>query len=284
MKFYPHHISDYRSATAYLSNEEDICYRRMLDLYYDTEQPLQDDPRLLSRLTKVSNSVVEDILKEFFILIDGKWHNSRADKEILDWYRRSDSARAKADKRWQVKRENAASIQSPCNGNATALPQVCCDDATQYPIPNTKSKPKVKTNVTLKRDDSVLQVFDHWKSSLGHDRAKLDQKRNEQIKSALALGYSVEDLCNAITGCSKSPFHMGDNANGQRYDSLALILRDAEKIDQFLGFYRNPPSKPQTQKEVSDSITNKALGLDKLAAAIKARQAFSNVLIEGEVL
>ena len=81
-----------------------------------------------------------------------------------------------------------------------------------------------------------------------------------------------------------SPYHMGDNANGQRYDSLDLILRDAEKIDQFLGFYRNPPRKPQTQKEVSDSITNKALGLDKLAAAIKARQAFSNVLIEGEVL
>ena len=117
----------------------------MLDMYYDTEQPFQDDPRLLSRLTRVSHAVVEDILKEFFILIDGKWHNSRADKEILEWYKRSDTARAKADKRWKLKRDNAALIQNTCYSIAVALPQVCCDDATQYPLPITKSKPKVKS-------------------------------------------------------------------------------------------------------------------------------------------
>ncbi len=150
------------------------------------------------------------------------------------------------------------------------------------PIQSESNPNPIQSNNSALRADDVLEIFGLWKVTFSHDKAKLDDKRKKRIRSALTLGYSVEDLCNAIKGCSMSPYHMGDNANGQRYDSLDLILRDAEKIDQFLGFYRNPPRKPQTQKEVSDSITNKALGLDKLAAAIKARQALSGMLIEGE--
>ena len=33
MHYYPHHIGDYKSATAHLSNEEDLAYRRLLEMY-----------------------------------------------------------------------------------------------------------------------------------------------------------------------------------------------------------------------------------------------------------
>ena len=55
-----------------------------------------------------------------------------------------------------------------------------------------------------------------------------------KIKQALKLGYSVADLKQAIDGCAKTPFNMGKNDNGQRYDEIGLILRDAAHIDRFI--------------------------------------------------
>ena len=116
------------------------------------------------------------------------------------------------------------------------------------------------------QSDSVSEVFTCWKTTFGHEKAKLDEKRKKYIRSALLLGYSVDDLCSAISGCSMSPFHMGDNHNGQRYDALDLILRNAEKIDQFIGFYRNPP-KPtngKTQRQIDSEATTRAIFGDML--------------------
>jgi uncharacterized protein YdaU (DUF1376 family) len=45
MHYYKFNIADYRSATAHLTNEEDLAYRRLLDMYYDTEVPIPNDPK-----------------------------------------------------------------------------------------------------------------------------------------------------------------------------------------------------------------------------------------------
>ena len=86
--------------------------------------------------------------------------------------------------------------------------------------------------------DSTLsasnQVFQHWQTVMNHPHAKLDKKRKGKIKQALKLGYSVADLKQAIDGCAKTPFNMGKNDNGQRYDDIGLILRDAAHIDRFI--------------------------------------------------
>lgn len=91
-------------------------------------------------------------------------------------------------------------------------------------------------------DSSVQQVFSHWQQTMNHKRSVLDSKREKLIKARLKDGYSVSDLCNAITGCSNSPFHMGVNEQGVRYDGLDLILRDAAKVDSFLAKFHTPPS------------------------------------------
>jgi uncharacterized protein YdaU (DUF1376 family) len=103
MKFYPHSINDYASATAHLSNEEDICYRRLLDRYYDTELPLENDPRLLARQCRVSQDAVRNVLDDFFKLVDGRWHNSRADEEITRWYDKCHNAKLAIESRWAKK-------------------------------------------------------------------------------------------------------------------------------------------------------------------------------------
>ncbi len=88
----------------------------------------------------------------------------------------------------------------------------------------------------------VVKIFDHWKITLDHPRAVLDDNRQKLILQALKSGYSVQQLCDAITGCSKTPHNMGHNANHQRYDGLHIILRSADQIERFIHNCAHPPS------------------------------------------
>lgn len=96
-----------------------------------------------------------------------------------------------------------------------------------------------ETSVALSTD--VQEIFDFWRKTTKHPRAILDDSRKKIISKALGLGYSVQDLKNAITGCTLSPHHSGMNDNGTVYDSLDLILRNGSKIDQFISYFERPP-------------------------------------------
>lgn len=86
----------------------------------------------------------------------------------------------------------------------------------------------------VKINPEVQRIFEHWKTRMNHQGAKLDDKRKAKITNALKLGYSADDLIFAIDGCAKSPHHMGRNETGTVYDSIDLIFRSADKIDFFI--------------------------------------------------
>jgi hypothetical protein len=100
---------------------------------------------------------------------------------------------------------------------------------------------KGKEGKEINASVDACAVFDCWRETMDKPRAVLDRKRVALIENALALGYSTDDLCKAVRGCSKSPFHMGMNDRRTRYDSLELILRNAEKIDDFMTKDGLPP-------------------------------------------
>lgn len=103
MNFYPFHIGDYISHTSHLTDEEDLAYRRMIDLYYLNEQPFNDSS-MLARRIRSDISVVENLLHEFFTLeADECWHNKRIDEEIAKYHERlshaSRAGKASAERR-----------------------------------------------------------------------------------------------------------------------------------------------------------------------------------------
>jgi len=101
MNFYPFHIGDYISHTSHLTDEEDLAYRRMIDLYYMTEAPFPNDSAWVARRVKTNPAIVLTLLNEFFELEDdGLWHSSRADKEIAKYQYLSESGKKGAEKRW----------------------------------------------------------------------------------------------------------------------------------------------------------------------------------------
>lgn len=88
----------------------------------------------------------------------------------------------------------------------------------------------------IKINNVEKQVFDHWTKNHNRPNSKLDEKRKRKIKSALKLGYSQEQICQAIDGCAKSEWHMGGNEDGKIHNDISLILRDAKHIEQFIGY------------------------------------------------
>ena len=82
----------------------------------------------------------------------------------------------------------------------------------------------------------VLEVFAHYRGyhPRAHKTPHSKQKEWGKIKARLAEGYSVDDLKLAIDGCHRSPFHMGENDNGRKYNTLELIVRDGSKVQSFI--------------------------------------------------
>lgn len=89
--------------------------------------------------------------------------------------------------------------------------------------------------------DPVRLVFDAWLSSAAKSgRTLLDAKRRATIERALR-DYGLEDVLDAVRGWEHSPWHRGENPESRKYNDLALLLRDGQKIEMFRDLWRNPP-------------------------------------------
>jgi uncharacterized protein YdaU (DUF1376 family) len=90
MHYYPHHIGDFTKDTYFLNNEEIGIVIRLLGLYYDAEEPFQNDISLLS--VKVNAQGKEEIVKKILGLIfkydekENIWKQNRCDKEIEHYH------------------------------------------------------------------------------------------------------------------------------------------------------------------------------------------------------
>jgi uncharacterized protein YdaU (DUF1376 family) len=100
MNFYPFHIGDYLSHTNHLSNEEDLAYRRLIDLYYQTEQPFTRNLMWLAKRVKSTEEIVASLLVEFFEETPEGWKNKRADEEIAKYKAMQEGGRKGAALRW----------------------------------------------------------------------------------------------------------------------------------------------------------------------------------------
>lgn len=107
-------------------------------------------------------------------------------------------------------------------------------------------------------------VFEHWKQSTGHAKAKLDSKRLRAITARLKDGYSVEDLCKAVDGCMVSPHHQGQNESNTVYDDIELICRDGPRVDKFIALVdRAPAAQSRLSKAGKATAANAQAWLDE---------------------
>lgn len=139
MNFYPHHIGDFIRDTARLNDAQCMAYLRMIWMYYETELPLDDDFDALAFKIGAKVSDVHQILRHFFFLHDGKWHNSRCDKVILEFRAKSTKAKKSANTRW----DNAKAMHA-YNRSIANAPDI---DANQDPKASTQDNQKLLPSV-----------------------------------------------------------------------------------------------------------------------------------------
>ena len=120
MNHYPHHIGDFNNATRHLTRVERSLYRDMLELYYDTETPLNSDPVKIGRrvlaVSEEEKSALNLVLEEFFVLQEDGWHNTRCDAEIAKYQGQIEQA-SRAGKASAAKRygKNLTPVEQPLN-------------------------------------------------------------------------------------------------------------------------------------------------------------------------
>lgn len=109
MNYYQFHIGDYAAHTRHLSLLEDLAYRRILDLYYLSEGPVEGRPEQIARMIGMRDHVeeVRQVLIDFFDEQDAAgenpaslWASRRCDQEIAKFRSMAEGGKRGAAKRW----------------------------------------------------------------------------------------------------------------------------------------------------------------------------------------
>jgi len=120
MNYYYFHISDYRAATAHLTNEEDLAYRRLIEMYYDQEAPIPLETNWLARRLRIGSDVLERVLNDFFFLTENGWRHHRCDEELESYKKKQKTAQENGKKGGRKKADNALRIKN--NSKAKTKP------------------------------------------------------------------------------------------------------------------------------------------------------------------
>ena len=168
--YYTKHIGDFNNKTRHLTRVERSLFSDAIELYYDTEKPLIQDIKKLSRLllanTEEEKASLKLILEEFFTLKKDGYHNKRCNEEIIK-YQQFIEKQSRAGKASAQRRLNASSTKSnQCSTNHTPLPS----------IPITKEKKKTK-----EKDINFQKFWDSYPNKTGRQAALASWKNHKPI-------------------------------------------------------------------------------------------------------
>lgn len=210
---------------------------------------------------KKYHKVLEELVQQGMVKYDDSaslvWlpnylkHNHPESPNVVKSWAKSLDCLSECALRNEIIQHTKAFIENFSKEFREALPSVFLTDVqppqaaplvdTQTSLAEQEEKTLTLVSATLNSPYTVEHIFQHWQNVFDHPQAVLDEKRKRLIRQALKSGYTEDQLCEAITGCSYTPHNMGYNDNGQRYDGLQVILRDADQIDRFIHNAHNPP-------------------------------------------
>jgi uncharacterized protein YdaU (DUF1376 family) len=190
MNYYNFHIGDYISHTIHLSLEEDLAYRRLLDMYYDTELPIPNHIPLVSRKLRISAEVVQIVLDEFFELTEEGFKNFRADNEIAEYQRFIEKQKANGSKGGRPKKSQRKPTDNPTESQKKP---------NQEPITNNHKPIKERATVVATPNGVSQSVWDDFKILRKAKKAPITQRAIDGlIAEANKAGWSLEQ---ALTEC-----------------------------------------------------------------------------------
>ena len=208
MNFYPFHIGDYISHTSHLTDAEDLAYRRMIDLYYQTEKSFTDIS-WVARKVKSTPEIVKTLLEEFFEFTeDGAYRNKRADEEIAKYQAKADSARKANLKRWQTDSDKKPNLESDVKSDASRI-------LTKNQEPRTKTSKATTEKIELPAwlPEKNWQEWLEYRRSAKKPMSDLAMtKFLNQLQTFVTQGYDPIKLLDTAIASSWTTVYARDDA------------------------------------------------------------------------
>ena len=188
MHYYQFSIGDYKAATGHLSNEEDLAYRRLLDMYYDTESKIPLDTQWVARRIRVSSEVVQIVLKDMFEQHEDGWFHGRCQGVITAYHAMAEKNRANG--RLGGRKKNPV-------GNPVASDSHPIAKAT---INHKLITKKQNTNTIAPPDGVTESVWQDWLQLRKAKKAAVTQTavdgiEREARKAGVSLQTALETCC-----------------------------------------------------------------------------------------
>lgn len=198
MHFYPFHIGDYAKHTKGLSVIEDIAYRRILDEYYLSEQPLNGSTTDVARLIGM-REYFEDVayvLNRFFVPMDGKWFSSRADVEIKKYHgiveKKSKAGKASAEAR---KNKRTTDVEHVLNTQLT------------HEVQTKNQEPRTNSNKYRSAEQTVLDSFESFWNAYAKKKGKQNAMNQwKRIKPDAELAGLITKKAQAYANATEIQF------------------------------------------------------------------------------
>ena len=190
MFYYSFHVGDYIHDTAHLSNEEDLAFRRLLDLYYTQEQPIPNKTQEVARRIRMASHVdiVQIVLNEFFVLDKANdcWRHKRCDETIAAY-------QAKAERNREVGKLGGRPKSKP-SANPTETQMVSKDNPNHKPITNNHKPIKEILAAIAATPDGVSQsVWDDFVKHRKTLKAQISKTAITRIEQeASKAGWTLE--------------------------------------------------------------------------------------------
>jgi uncharacterized protein YdaU (DUF1376 family) len=188
MHYYQFNIGDYRAATAHLSNEEDLAYRRLLDMYYDTEQKIPLDTQWVARRIRMEAVVIKDVLNDMFVKQEDGWFHQRC-ADVIEQYH------AMAEKN-RVNGRLGGRKKNPVASDSQPIAKATINDK---PITINHKPIKEKATVVATPVGVSQSVWDDFKTLRKAKKAPITQRALDGlIAEANKAGWTLEQ---ALTEC-----------------------------------------------------------------------------------
>ena len=260
LHYYPFHLGDYSSHTAHLTPLEDIAYRRLLDFYYQHEQPPTGTPAQVARIIRMRDhaDIVDAVLCEFFIeeTVEpadnpvSTWRHTRCEQELAIYHAQVEGGKAGADARWGRHRERKRTVSG---GDAPPMPPLSGGDThpNQGVMPTMNHEPRTmnhepRNNKAAARPDAVSE--DAWRDFLTLRKAKrapvtasaVERIEREAQKAGITLQAALEECC--LRGWT-----------GFRADWMARRMTAAERAAETVARLTGKRDRPQQDWRTIDA-------------------------------
>lgn len=217
MHYYKFNIGDYARSTRHLSNEEDLAYRRLLDMYYENEAPIPLETQWVARRIRVACEVVDIVLQDMFERTEEGWKHARCEADIADYHRNAERNRQNGKRGGRPKsvdkkpKENPVGSQSDASGNPVVTLTTNHKPLTiNQDILSNESMPETDVLDGFDPKD-VVEVWNEVALKLGKPKVRdLTPERRQLLKARMSQ-YALDDFVVVFNNIERSPFLRGDH-------------------------------------------------------------------------